>query len=96
VNHERFHGCAAHERGRGNFVIIGQWEVVHGNFPEFRSHVARGGRGGHLLLCCEGISKVNFFLKKKSDTWTPSHLPVDTRHSPSSQHTNTPETHTKR
>jgi hypothetical protein len=37
VNHERFHGGATHERGRGYFVIIREREIVHGNFPEFRS-----------------------------------------------------------
>ena len=46
VNHERFHGGATHERGRGYFVIIREREIVHGNFPEFRS--------SHLCLICGG------------------------------------------
>ena len=46
VYHERFHGGATHERGRGYFVIIREREIVHGNFPEFRS--------SHLCLICGG------------------------------------------
>ena len=62
VNHERFKYAPANKGGRGYFVIIGQREIVHCNFPKFWTH----SRGHISFFFCMRTSFFFFFFYSSS------------------------------